>query len=106
MNIIGDTHMNLTFEPIKEQDIETLTTIMKAAFDDDTRMHTDLQADGPKGYDNGSLIRRLLALENSVSERLYGTISKTNTPLFPNGFWKLRITPQEIIGSIKNAAFN
>lgn len=60
----------LRYEPIKEEDYQTLTAIMKAAFDDDTRMHTSLSEDGPRGYDDGSLIRRLCTSPNHASEKI------------------------------------
>lgn len=53
---------------MEEKDIEVLTPVMKAAFDTDTRMHTELAEDGPAGYDTGELLRRLLKLENAVSK--------------------------------------
>lgn len=60
----------ITYETIQEEDYETLTYIMKAAFDDDTRMHTDLQEDGPAGYDDGSLIRTLNTKEGYISRKV------------------------------------
>lgn len=46
-------------EEITEADVSVLADIMKRAFDDDTRMHTSLEEDGPSGYADGSLLRRL-----------------------------------------------
>ena len=51
-------------EEITEADVSVLADIMKRAFDDDTRMHTSLEEDGPSGYADGSLLRRLKEKEN------------------------------------------
>ncbi|MBZ9623821.1 GNAT family N-acetyltransferase [Clostridium sp. FP2] len=40
-------------------DYEILTIIMTSAFNEDTFMHTDLQEDGPSGYNDGRLIKWL-----------------------------------------------
>ena len=48
--------MILTYKILEQSDIPELTSIMKAAFDADTKMHTDLEEDGPNGYDNGELL--------------------------------------------------
>ena len=48
----------LNFCSVFPEDFEELTRIMTAAFDEDTQIHTDLQHDGPRGYDDGSLIKR------------------------------------------------
>ncbi|NLN47140.1 MAG: GNAT family N-acetyltransferase [Clostridiaceae bacterium] len=48
----------LTFHPLKEEDIEPLTRIMKRAFDEDTRIHLDRESGGPPGYDNGEFLRK------------------------------------------------
>lgn len=53
----------LAYESIDEKDYIQLTWIMKAAFDDDTKMHTSLLQGGPCGYDDGSLIRKLNSKE-------------------------------------------
>lgn len=47
--------------PLTEQDIAALTPIMAAAFDDDSKIHTGVEHDGPRGYDDGSLLLRQLA---------------------------------------------
>lgn len=59
--------MEITYKDLEGKDIPSLTPIMKAAFDEDTRMHTELLADGPAGYDTGELLERLLKKENSIS---------------------------------------
>ncbi len=69
MNIWGRLKM-LSFEAIYEEDYNTLTEIMKRAFDDDTKMHTDLLEDGPKGYDDGSLIRKLNENPELISSKI------------------------------------
>lgn len=40
-------------------DYEILTRIMTSAFNEDTSIHTDLKEDGPRGYNDGSLIKWL-----------------------------------------------
>lgn len=44
---------SITFVPLKNQDIEELTAIMKRVFDEDTRIHLGRDAGGPPGYDDG-----------------------------------------------------
>lgn len=56
--------------PVEEKDRALLAGMMKRAFDDDTRMHTALEADGPPGYADGSLLTRLARKENCVVEKL------------------------------------
>jgi len=63
--------MILTYKILEQSDIPELTPIMKAAFDTDTRMHTDLEEDGPNGYDNGELLQKLMRLENAESKVIY-----------------------------------
>lgn len=55
---------------IYPDDYEVLTKIMIAAFNEDTSMHTDLKEDGPRGYDDGSLIKRLNEQKNLASYKL------------------------------------
>ena len=52
------TKERISFEPVTHSDIATLTTIMKAAFDEDTRRHLHRPCGGPLGYDNGEFIRK------------------------------------------------
>lgn len=63
--------MILTYKTLEQSDIPELTPIMKAAFDADTKMHTDLEEDGPNGYDNGELLKKLMRLENAESKVIY-----------------------------------
>ena len=49
-----------TFEKIQEEDNKDIVRIMAEAFDDDTQLHTDEEAGGPAGYDNGELLKKLL----------------------------------------------
>ncbi len=48
----------LTFERVTQDDVDTLTQIMKRAFDEDSRRHLGQPSGGPPGYDDGSFIRR------------------------------------------------
>ena len=49
-----------TFEKIQEEDNKDIVRIMAEAFDDGTQLHTDEEAGGPAGYDNGELLKKLL----------------------------------------------
>ena len=62
-----DEGIKLTYKKLEESDIPELSPIMKAAFDMDTKLHTDLEEDGPKGYDNGELLKMLMNLPNAES---------------------------------------
>ena len=66
-----DKEIKLTYKKLEKSDIPELTPIMKAAFDDDTRLHTDLEEDGPNGYDNGELLKKLMKLKNAESKVIY-----------------------------------
>lgn len=44
---------------------------MKSAFDADTKIHTDLYKGGPKGYNNGELLYKLINLEGLESKAIY-----------------------------------
>ena len=63
--------IKITYKRMEKNDIPELTSIMKAAFDVDTKMHTNLEEDGPNGYDNGGLLKKLMNLQNAVSEVIY-----------------------------------
>ena len=60
--------MQISYKKLEQEDIPILTPLMKAAFDEDTKMHTDLLEDGPIGYDTGELLENMLHMENSVSK--------------------------------------
>ncbi len=60
----------LTYEKIYPCDYEALTNIMIGAFNEDTAMHTEMEADGPTGYNDGSLIKRLNEHENYESYKV------------------------------------
>ena len=66
-----DEGIKLTYKKLEESDIPELSPIMKAAFDMDTKLHTDLEEDGPKGYDNGELLKMLMNLPNAESVVIY-----------------------------------
>ena len=57
----------ITYKHLEKQDIVTLTPIMKAAFDQDTKLHTDLMEDGPRGYDTGELLEKKLVSPKAKS---------------------------------------
>jgi len=48
----------LGFELMTESDVESLTPIMKRAFDEDTKRHLGKDSGGPPGYDNGDFIQK------------------------------------------------
>lgn len=50
---------NLSFSKITSSDYFILTEIMTAAFNEDTALHTNIKEDGPTGYNDGSLIKKL-----------------------------------------------
>lgn len=60
----------ITYDKIEEDDYNILTQIMIEAFNDDTRMHTDLQSGGPRGYDDGTLIRKLSTQKSYLSQKI------------------------------------
>ncbi|WP_277256262.1 hypothetical protein [Negativibacillus massiliensis] len=60
----------LHYAPILPQDYPVLTQIMTAAFDEDTRLHTSLLYDGPAGYNDGTLIRKLNENPDFISEKV------------------------------------
>ncbi len=49
----------ILYQKIYTDDYKELTKIMTSAFNEDTSMHTDIKEDGPKGYNDGSLIKWL-----------------------------------------------
>lgn len=48
----------LGFREFTEDDVKTLTGIMKRSFDEDTKRHLGMESGGPPGYDDGSFLRR------------------------------------------------
>lgn len=60
----------LKFLPVTSADYPALTRIMKAAFDEDTALHTDREEDGPRGYEDGSLIERLNERKNFETKKI------------------------------------
>lgn len=52
--------MNLQFKEIQEEDIPSLTDVMKRAFDHDAQIHLGEDKGGPEGYDNGDFFRKWL----------------------------------------------
>jgi hypothetical protein len=62
---------NITFEMMESQDIEELTRIVKRAFDEDSRIHTDKAEGGPEGYDDGSFLRKWGLHPDSTALKIY-----------------------------------
>lgn len=48
----------LEFKPFTERDIKVLSPIMKASFDEDTRIHLNKSEGGPEGYNDGGFMRK------------------------------------------------
>ncbi|WP_297639207.1 GNAT family N-acetyltransferase [uncultured Clostridium sp.] len=63
--------MNIEFKELKEENIDKLIPIMKAAFDYDTKIHLDKECGGPSGYDDGTFLRRWALDENTTSLCIY-----------------------------------
>jgi hypothetical protein len=57
-------NIKLFYEKIYPSDYEILCKIMTSAFNEDTAIHTNIQEDGPTGYNDGSLIKKLNEHEN------------------------------------------
>ena len=63
----------ISYQEIYPSDYDVLTKIMISAFNEDTVMHTNQTEDGPPGYNDGSLVKRLNEHENFVSCKvMYG----------------------------------
>ncbi len=60
----------IEYQKIYPVDYEILTRIMTSAFNEDTSMHTDLKDDGPTGYNDGSLIKKLNENEGFESYKI------------------------------------
>ncbi|BCN29112.1 GNAT family N-acetyltransferase [Anaeromicropila herbilytica] len=62
---------NIIFLPLKNEDVEELTSIMKRAFDEDTRIHLGQEAGGPPGYDDGSFLRKWGLNPHATAYKIY-----------------------------------
>lgn len=60
----------IEYEKIHSNDYVVLTRIMTLAFNEDTSIHTELKEDGPTGYNDGSLIKRLNENKNFESYKI------------------------------------
>ena len=54
----GDETETLSLRKFVENDISLLTPLMRAAFDEDSRIHLKGPVGGPPGYDNGDFLRK------------------------------------------------
>jgi hypothetical protein len=61
---------NLEYKKIYPTDYEILTRIMTAAFNEDTAINTNLKEDGPTGYNDGTLIKKLNEHEGFQSYKI------------------------------------
>ena len=59
----------IVYDDVFEADYSILSRIMEDAFNDDTRIHTDLIEDGPCGYDDGTL-RKLNKMRDCVTQKI------------------------------------
>ncbi len=66
-----NTESLFSIRAMRLEDVDALTPVMKAAFDEDTRRHTDLMEDGPEGYDDGRLLRGFLADPDAFCRTLW-----------------------------------
>ena len=60
----------IVYSRVCPADYRILTKIMISSFNEDTSMHTDLKEDGPKGYNDGTLIKCLNEHENFESYKI------------------------------------
>jgi hypothetical protein len=71
---------NLAFVPLRENDIDNLTILMKRSFDRDAQIHLGKSEGGPPGYDNGGFLRKWglhpesTAFELFINDTLVGAI--------------------------------
>ncbi len=61
----------IRFDKFCEDDIPRLTAIMKAAFDEDSRLHLNKPTGGPDGYDDGSFLRKWFMHPHATSYTIY-----------------------------------
>ena len=60
----------ILYQSIYKSDYDILTKIMTYAFNEDTSMHTNMKEDGPRGYNDGSLIDWLNEHDNFESFKI------------------------------------
>lgn len=60
----------IEYKKIHSNDYEILTKIMTLAFNEDTSIHTELNEDGPTGYNDGTLIKKLNENEDFESYKI------------------------------------
>ena len=65
------TYEELSFEPFTKKDIDVFSPIMKRAFDEDARRHTENSSGGPDGYDNGDFLRRWYLHKDVTAFKIY-----------------------------------
>lgn len=59
--------LEIKFREFRSTDIDSMTKIMKRAFDEDTRIHLNEPEGGPDGYDNGDFLRKWALHKDSSS---------------------------------------
>lgn len=90
------TYRGLDFDEITEADIHLLTSIMKRAFDEDTRIHLGEESGGPPGYDNGDFLRKYALNKDSISYK----ISKDGKVIGAITLWINHSTHENFLGNI------
>lgn len=90
------TYRDLVFDEIQEKDIEILTTIMKRAFDEDTRIHLGRECGGPPGYENGNFLQQYALHKASTSFK----ISKDGKVIGAIILWINTDTKQNFLGNV------
>jgi ribosomal protein S18 acetylase RimI-like enzyme len=61
--------MDLDLTPVTSDDVPALTALMRDAFDDSTRRHTDRERGGPPGYDDGTMLTQY-AVGNAAARQV------------------------------------
>ena len=79
----------LCFETFTETDVDVLTPVMKRAFDEDSRRHTDNPVGGPDGYDNGEFLTQWYLHGGASAYK----VSKDGKPIAAFNVW---VNPNKI----------
>ncbi|MDF2907127.1 MAG: hypothetical protein K0R34_2448 [Herbinix sp.] len=64
-------YKGLIFEPLQEDKIDELTSVMARAFDEDSRIHLGKEKGGPEGYDNGKFLRKWGLDKNATAYQIW-----------------------------------
>lgn len=61
----------LHYTHLLKEYISVCTEIARGAFDEDTRLHTEAEHDGPAGYDDGTRLCRMCASPDWISRAVW-----------------------------------